>query len=144
MRKSLTAFVAVAILAGMGGTSAAASPAARPDGRTGPPRPVSGLQQPARASGTTGGHWVQAPAAPAANPIAGNQGFPVFVKGNATLNKTASGGPVALGGNLTVGSGSFNVASQTAGTFTASGDSRPTGLLVGGSINWAAAGSTGR
>jgi len=46
------------------------------------------------------------------------------------------------GGNLTVGS-NFTVASQTAGTYTAPGDSAPTGLLVGGSINWSGSNSGG-
>jgi len=47
-----------------------------------------------------------------------------------------------MGGNLTVGS-NFTVASQTAGTYTAPGDSAPTGLLVGGSINWSGSNSGG-
>ena len=83
-----------------------------------------------------------APAAATYNPVTGNQGFPVFVQGNAALGATSTTGAVAMGGNLTVGS-NFTVASQTAGTFTASGDSRPTGLLVGGSINWAGSNSGG-
>ena len=83
-----------------------------------------------------------APAAASYNPATGNQGFGVFVQGNAALGATSTVGPVAMGGNLTVGS-NFTVASQTAGTYTASGDSRPTGLLVGGSINWAASNSGG-
>ena len=66
----------------------------------------------------------------------------MFVQGNAALGATSTVGPVAMGGNLTVGS-NFTVASQTAGTYTASGDSRPTGLLVGGSINWAGSNSGG-
>ena len=83
-----------------------------------------------------------APAAAPYNPATGNQGFPVFVQGNAALGATSTTGPVAMGGNLTVGS-NFTVASQTAGTFTAPGDSRPTGLLVGGSIDWAGSNSGG-
>ncbi len=77
------------------------------------------------------------------NPVTGNQGFTVFVRGNAALNATSSGGPVALGGNLTFGPGTFDLATQTAGTFTAPGDSRPTGLLVEGNINWAGSASSG-
>ena len=83
-----------------------------------------------------------APAAASYNPATGSQGFGVFVQGNAALGATSTVGPVAMGGNLTVGS-NFTVASQTAGTYTASGDSRPTGLLVGGSINWAGSNSGG-
>ena len=82
-------------------------------------------------------------AAIAVNPVTGNQGFAVFVTGNVALNATASAGPVALGGNLSFGPASFNVATQTQGSFTASGDSKPTGLLVGGNINWSGSSSTG-
>ncbi len=65
----------------------------------------------------------------------------MFVGGNTTLNSTSIGGPLALGGNLTLGTSSFNVASQNGGTFTVSGDAHPTGLLVGGNVNWASGGS---
>jgi hypothetical protein len=83
-----------------------------------------------------------APAAATYNPATGSQGFGVFVQGNAALGQTSTVGPVAMGGNLTVGS-NFTVASQTAGTYTAPGDSAPTGLLVGGSINWSGSNSGG-
>jgi hypothetical protein len=79
-----------------------------------------------------------APATASYNPVTGSQGFAVFVQGNAALAATSAAGPVAMGGDLTVGS-NFTVASQTAGTYTAPGDSVPTGLLVGGSINWSGA-----
>ena len=75
--------------------------------------------------------------------MTGNLGFTVFVAGNGTLNSTAIGGPVALGGNLTIGTQGFNVATHTAGTFTAPGDAHPTGLLVNGNVNWAGSGSNG-
>ena len=77
------------------------------------------------------------------NPVTGTQGFAVFVAGNLALNATAVACPVALGGNLSFGPASFNVATQTQGSFTASGDSKPTGLLVGGNINWSGSSSTG-
>jgi choice-of-anchor A domain-containing protein/uncharacterized repeat protein (TIGR01451 family) len=83
-----------------------------------------------------------APAAASYNPATGSLGFGVFVQGNAALGATSTVGPVAMGGNLTVGS-NFTVASQTAGTYTAPGDSVPTGLLVGGSINWSGSNSGG-
>ena len=67
----------------------------------------------------------------------------MFVAGNGTLNSTSVGGPVALGGNLTIGTQGFNVATHTAGTFTAAGDAHPTGLLVGGNVNWAGSGANG-
>ena len=76
------------------------------------------------------------------NPATGSQGFGVFVQGNATLGASSTNGPVAMGGNLTVGS-NFTAAAQTAGTFTASGDAHPTGLLVGGNVNWSASNSGG-
>ncbi|HZC25669.1 MAG TPA: collagen-binding domain-containing protein, partial [Actinopolymorphaceae bacterium] len=41
------------------------------------------------------------------------------------------------GGNV------YDVASQTAGTFTAPGDARPTGLLVGGRMDWAGSAGNG-
>ena len=83
-----------------------------------------------------------APATASYNPVTGSQGFAVFVQGNAALGATSAAGPVAMGGDLTVGS-NFTVASQTAGTYTAPGDSVPTGLLVGGSINWSGSNSGG-
>ena len=83
-----------------------------------------------------------APAVTTYNPITGSQGFGVFVQGNATLGATSINGPVAMGGNLTVGS-NFGVANQTAGTFTASGDAHATGLLVGGRVNWPGSNSGG-
>jgi choice-of-anchor A domain-containing protein/uncharacterized repeat protein (TIGR01451 family) len=96
-----------------------------------------------RSAGTAVPPSRAAAAADPFNPVTGSQGFTLFIKGNAALNATASAGPVALGGNLSFGSGTFNLATQTAGTFTASGDSLPTGLLIGGSINWAGSGSSG-
>ncbi len=83
-----------------------------------------------------------APAVTTYNPATGSQGYGVFVQGNATLGASSTNGPVAMGGNLTIGN-DFTVASQTAGTFTASGDAHPTGLLVGGSVNWSASNSSG-
>jgi choice-of-anchor A domain-containing protein/uncharacterized repeat protein (TIGR01451 family) len=121
------ALVAAATLAGASALPGAASPArAQADG--------TAADRPARSSAANPDPF---------NPVTGNRGFAVFVQGNAALNATASSGPVALGGNLTFGPASFSVATQTAGTFTAPGDAKPTGLLVGGSINWAASSSTG-
>ena len=100
------------------------------------------LVHPLVASGARGAGRGFAPAATTYNPSTGSQGFGVFVQGNAALGATSITGPVAMGGNLTVGN-NFTVASQTAGTFTASGDSQPTGLLVGGSINWSGSNSGG-
>jgi large repetitive protein len=158
MRKSLAVLSAVAALAGPSALPPAAAPARAQGGVTAAPAlprqgniPVPGAvnslvppsphrpparpaDRAARSSPLAAGSY---------NPVTGNQGFTVFVKGNAALNATASAGPVALGGNLTFGSGTFNLATQTAGTFTAPGDSKPTGLLVGGNINWAGSASNG-
>ena len=102
-----------------------------------------GLVRPMAASNAHAASRGFASAAATYNPATGNQGFPVFVQGNAALFASSTAGAVAMGGNLAVGS-NFTVASQTAGTYTASGDSRPTGLLVGGSINWAGSNSGGQ
>ncbi len=76
------------------------------------------------------------------NPVAGNQGFLVFVNGNATVSSNENEGTMALGGNLTIG-GNYNVANHPpTHPFTASGDTTPVGLLIGGNINWA--GSSGQ
>ena len=104
---------------------------------------LPGASAPARAqdgvtAGTAGQSVRRLALAPVTdNPAIGNQGFTVLVKGNAALNATATGGPLALGGNLTFNQGSFsnfNLATQTAGTFTAPGDSRPTG--TGNNFSW--------
>ncbi|MFZ3561455.1 collagen-binding domain-containing protein [Streptomyces sp. BH055] len=69
------------------------------------------------------------------NPVDGNNGFGVVTEGDAMLGSTESEGPVAIGGNLSFGSG-YNVAIHTPGTYTAPGDSQPTALLVGGRVNY--------
>ena len=106
-------------------------------GQRGTPTP------PAPPTATAGITRARTTAAPATNPVTGNQGFTVFVAGNVALNATASAGPVALGGNLSFGPATFNVATQTQGSFSPGGDSKPTGLLVGGNINWSGSSSTG-
>ncbi|MGW0966554.1 collagen-binding domain-containing protein [Streptomyces sp. NPDC002516] len=76
------------------------------------------------------------------NPVAGNNGFGVVTQGDATLGSTESEGPVAVGGNLAFGD-NYNVALNTPGTFTASGDTQPTALLVGGGIDYAGTSPSG-
>ncbi len=76
------------------------------------------------------------------NPVAGNNGFGVVTEGDATLGSTESEGPVAVGGNLTMGAG-YNVSLHTPGTFTAPGESTPTALLVGGFVDYAASSPDG-
>ena len=80
------------------------------------------------------------------NPTTGNTATITFAPTSARyvrLSVTAnSGTPAAQIGEFEVyapgtgSTGTFTVASQTAGSFTAPGDARPTGLLVGGRINW--------
>ncbi|MBC9714618.1 choice-of-anchor A family protein [Streptomyces sp. TRM66268-LWL] len=76
------------------------------------------------------------------NPVAGNNGFGVVTEGDATLGSTESEGPVAIGGDLTMGAG-YNVSLHTPGTFIAPGDGNPTALLVGGSVDYAASSPSG-
>lgn len=65
---------------------------------------LPGASAPARAqdgvtAGTAGQSVRRLALAPVTdNPAIGNQGFTVLVKGNAALNATATGGPLALGG----------------------------------------------
>ena len=138
MRKSVClAIAAVTVIAGAptaaasprSSASRAASPAARQ-----PSSPAISDRLVVPAASPSGSPF---------NPLTGSQGFTVFVAGNGTLNSTSVGGPVALGGNLTIGTQGFNVATHTAGTFTAAGDAHPTGLLVGGNVNWAGSGANG-
>ena len=104
---------------------------------------VPGVRSAGEPRGAARAGRLAGPALPAYNPVTGSAGFTVFVLGNAALNASVIAGPVAVGGNLTFGSATFNVATQTAGSFTASGDARPTGLLVGGNVNWAGVPSSG-
>jgi len=67
-------------------------------------------------------------------PATGSQGFGVFVQGNAALGSTSTVGPVAMGGNLSVGS-NFTVATRR-GNVHGAGDSAPPAC-------WSAAASTG-
>ncbi|WP_196279351.1 choice-of-anchor A family protein [Catellatospora vulcania] len=68
-------------------------------------------------------------------PTAAALGFNVFVAGNATLTSNESEGPVALGGALTIG-GNYQVGGNSSGTFIAPGDSVPSALVIGGTINF--------
>ncbi|MFZ3555944.1 collagen-binding domain-containing protein [Streptomyces sp. BH055] len=76
------------------------------------------------------------------NPVDGNNGFGVVTEGDAILGSTESEGPIAIGGNLSFGSG-YNVAIHTPGSFTAPGDSQPTALLVGGRVDYASSDPNG-
>lgn len=70
-------------------------------------------------------------------------GFNVFVLGNATLTSNETEGPVALGGNLTIG-GDYQVAGNDVGTFTVGTDARPSALVIGGNIDFAGSNQAAR
>jgi len=76
------------------------------------------------------------------NPVDGNQGFAVMTEGNASLVQTESEGPIAVGGNLTIGGG-YNVAIHSAGSYTVGSDPEPSALVIGGSVDWAGSASNG-
>ncbi|PHN00730.1 hypothetical protein CRP01_40730, partial [Flavilitoribacter nigricans DSM 23189 = NBRC 102662] len=65
--------------------------------------------------------------------IAGN--FNAFVENGATFRGGDSDGAVAIGGDLTL-DGNFVFAGQTAGSLTDVGDTRPSALVVEGSVNY--------
>ena len=69
----------------------------------------------------------------AQSPTAPALGFNVFVQGNANLINNLTQGPVAMGGDLTIG-GNYDVSSTSNGTFTVAGI--PTALVIGGKINF--------
>ncbi|MEU8003823.1 choice-of-anchor A family protein [Catellatospora sp. NPDC049111] len=91
-------------------------------------------------SATASAMLVMLPATPAravspANPTAAALGFNVFVQGNATLTSNESEGPVALGGNLTLG-GDYQVAGNASGSYIAPGDAVRSTLVIGGAVNF--------
>ena len=69
----------------------------------------------------------------AQSPTAPALGFNVFVQNGATLVNNETEGPVALGGDLTIG-GSYNVSTNYTGTFQIGGV--PVTLVVGGKVNY--------
>lgn len=77
-----------------------------------------------------------ATAASPAAPTAAALGFNVFVEEDATLTSNETEGPVALGGDLTIG-GNYQVGGSSSGTFidTAAGDTVPSALVVGGVVD---------
>ncbi len=76
------------------------------------------------------------PAFAVQEPEAAGGRFGVLVEGDALLAGARVDGPVAVGGDLAFGTDQ-RVAVRTPGTVTASGDSSPTALLVGGGIDFA-------
>ncbi|WP_455680233.1 collagen-binding domain-containing protein [Streptomyces roseolus] len=90
----------------------------------------------------TGVHPAVAAGVDVGNPVSGGNGFGVVVETDALLGSTESEGPVAIGGDLSYGAG-YNVALHTPGTFRDGTDARPTALLVGGRIDYAAGSPVG-
>ncbi|OAL13469.1 hypothetical protein A4V12_20085 [Streptomyces noursei] len=76
------------------------------------------------------------------NPMAGNRGFGVVTRRDAVLAGTGSASPVAVGGDLVLGS-RYGVAPRREGGYTAPGDRRPTALLVGGAVDLAGSAADG-
>ena len=72
-------------------------------------------------------------ALPIVNPIAQAGQFNFFIEENMTSRNGDIDGAGAIGGNLTL-DGSNSVSGNNAGNFQPNGDSRPTGLLIGGRI----------
>ncbi|RST19219.1 choice-of-anchor A family protein [Streptomyces sp. WAC05374] len=84
-----------------------------------------------QASGTPG------PPAVHGNPMAGNHGFGVVTERDAVLGGTGGESAVAVGGSLALGS-RYTIAPRPADGFRATGDARPTALLVDGRVDFAA------
>ena len=86
-----------------------------------------------------------AAAAPTFNPVDGNLGFDVMIRGNATLVANESEGAVAIGGDLTIGGPRYGVNIHdfpvTVPGLTSA--SNPIGLLVAGKVNWGASAANG-
>ena len=73
------------------------------------------------------------------NPVQPALSFNQFIQNNATLVTNETEGPVAIGGDLTIG-GNYQVAIHSVGTFQVSGVS--IGLLIGGKVNYSSGGGS--
>ena len=83
------------------------------------------------------------PRAALGNPVAGNYGFTVFVHADAAMHSNENEGTMALGGNLSL-TGNYRVVNHPpTAPFVVPGDAQPTGLLIGGAIDWAGSAPTG-
>ncbi len=72
------------------------------------------------------------------NPFESALGFNAFVSGNFTNANNNISGPAAMGGNLNFGNlGGVKIADDSAGTYVAPGDILPSGLVVGGRVDFA-------
>ncbi|GAA2139734.1 choice-of-anchor A family protein [Glycomyces algeriensis] len=69
------------------------------------------------------------------DPLESALGYNAFIEGDTTLTSHESEGPIATGGNLTIG-GTYNVAIHTTGTFIDGDDAQPSALVVGGRLKY--------
>jgi choice-of-anchor A domain-containing protein len=87
---------------------------------------------------------VPQPRAAIGNPVAGNQGFLVFVQHDADVSSNENEGTMAVGGDLLL-HGDYRIANHPpTHPYTVPGDAQPTGLVVGGAIDWAHSASGGK
>ena len=71
------------------------------------------------------------------SPTAPAQGFNLFTEGNVTFQNSGDiEGATAIGGDLFLSSGNYNLSIRDAGNFTVAGDSRPTALMINGRIHY--------
>ena len=71
------------------------------------------------------------------NPVSPAQGYSTFIEGNATLLENETEGNVAIGGDLILNSGAnYRTTNNTAGSVVFGSDSRPTGLLINGKVQF--------
>lgn len=69
------------------------------------------------------------------DPLESALGYNAFIEGDTTLTSHESEGPIATGGDLTIG-GTYNVAIHTTGTFVDGDDAQPSALVVGGRLRY--------
>ncbi|WP_460303993.1 collagen-binding domain-containing protein [Actinocorallia aurea] len=86
------------------------------------------------AVGAVGAAPAAAPRA-AVEPLAGALGFNVVVERDARVTSNENEATLAIGGDLVIG-GTYNVGNEGRGGHTFTGDAEPTGLLVGGAVDF--------
>ncbi|HEY1487388.1 MAG TPA: choice-of-anchor A family protein, partial [Micromonosporaceae bacterium] len=68
-------------------------------------------------------------------------GFGIVAESDATLIGSESEGPIAVGGDLTIGSNNYNISNNHIGTFIVAPDTVPSSLVVGGEVDFADSGT---
>jgi choice-of-anchor A domain-containing protein len=97
----------------------------------------------AAALAATGVHYTANAAVVSMNPLDGTEGFNVFVRGDVALSSIEMEGPLALGGDLSVLDGVYNIDIHGHASYIVDGDALPTSLVVGGRADWAASDANG-